>query len=290
MRSKDAERVLLVGADGMLGRAWETFLVSRHIAHDAVGRSRAAPDALDLADPNAIELRLQRGYRWVVNCAAYTAVDAAESDEVGATRVNGEAVGDLARSAAKHGAALVHYSTDYVFNGGACTPYAVNAPIEPVNAYGRSKARGEAYVRGASTSNMVIRTSWVYAPWGKNFVLTMRRLMRSQANISVVDDQRGRPTSVFTLVDATWALMQRGAAGTYHVADAGDCTWWELAREIGRIEGAMCEVLPCTTDQFPRPAKRPAYSVLDTSPTEALIGPLPDWRHALRRVLERCPA
>jgi len=274
----------------MLGRAWETFLDSRDIPHDAVARNRTAPNALDLGDPRAIECVVRRGYRWVVNCAAYTAVDAAESDEEGAIQVNGEAVGDLARSAAKHGATLIHYSTDYVFNGNARTPYAVNAPLEPVNAYGRSKALGEVYVRNASEHNLVIRTSWVYAPWGNNFVLTMRRLLRSQSQICVVDDQRGRPTSVFTLVDATWALMQHGANGTYHVADAGTCTWCEFAQEIGRIEGATCRVLPCTTHQFPRPAKRPAYSVLDTSSTEAVVGTLPDWHYALRRVLDQCSA
>lgn len=278
-------RVLLVGADGMLGRAWEAFLVAQRIEHDAVARSRPAPHTLDLRDPRAIEHVVRRGYRWIVNCAAYTAVDAAEADEDGANCVNSEAVRHLTMSAAKHGPALVHYSTDYVFSGRAQTPYAVEDPVEPLNAYGRSKARGEAHVRGGSSRNLVIRTSWLYGPWGTNFVLTMRKLLLSKPRVSVVDDQRGKPTSIFSLVNATWALMQLRANGTYHVADAGECTWFDFAREIGRVLGSGCDIVPCASDHFPRLARRPAYSVLDTTRTQQAIGPLPDWRCALRDVL-----
>lgn len=278
-------RVLLIGADGMLGRAWEQFLVSRGVEHDAVARRRPAPHNLELEDPKAIDRVVQGGYRWIINCAAYTAVDAAEADELGADRINSDAVRELATSAVKHGATLVHYSTDYVFSGDAQAPYPVDHPLEPINAYGRSKARGEAFVRAASSRHLLIRTSWVYGPWGRNFVLTMRQLLLSQPRISVVDDQHGRPTSIFSLVDATWALMHHGSLGTYHVADAGECTWFEFASEIGRMLGSPCEVVPCSSDQFPRPARRPAYSVLDTSSTERSIGPLPDWREPLRATL-----
>ncbi len=279
------DRVLLLGADGMLGRAWERFLVERGIPHDAMARGRPAPLSLDLTDAVSVDRTVARGYRWVVNCVAYTAVDAAESDEVNARRVNADAVGELAKSTANHGAGLIHYSTDYVFDGTSRTPYQVSHPIAPVNAYGRTKAAGEACVRDATSRHLLIRTSWVYGPWGKNFVLTMRRLLDSQSRVSVVDDQRGRPTSVFTLVDATWALMQLGAFGTFHVTDAGECTWFELASEIARVIGSSCEVVPCSTDQFPRPAQRPAYSVLDIEDTQARIGPLRDWRSALRDTL-----
>lgn len=281
-----SERILLVGADGMLGRAWEEFLVSRGVHCDAVSRRREAPNNVDLNDPDAIERIVKRGYRWIINCAAYTAVDAAEGDSAGAERVNAQAVRDLAINAVAHGTTLVHYSTDYVFSGRANTPYTVDHPVEPVNAYGRSKAHGEAMLREASSRHLLIRTSWVYGPWGSNFVLTMRRLLLSQPHVMVVNDQRGRPTSIFSLVAATWALMHAGALGTYHVADAGECTWFEFASEIARLIGAQCDVVPCSSEQFPRPAPRPAYSVLDTTATERIIGPLPDWRDALRKTLD----
>ncbi len=300
MVSSEAERrkVLVLGADGMLGRAWQQFLVSRGIEHDAVSRGRAEPRHLDVTDRGAVEGCLARGYEWVINCSAYTAVDAAEAAQKDAWEVNCEAVGYVAESAARHNCRVVHYSTDYVFSGRANVPYPVDTPIEPVNVYGRSKAEGEARLRSGLAEHLLIRTSWVYAPWGKNFVSTMRRLLRSQPRLSVVDDQRGRPTSVFTLVDATFALMQRvsdppteprhlASFGTYHVTNSGDCTWFEFAVSIRDAIGASCEVVPCSTEQFPRPAPRPSYSVLDLTKTVAAIGALPHWRDALSVVLEQ---
>lgn len=282
--------VLLLGADGMLGKAWEEFLVSSRVHHDAVGRRREGANALDVTDADAVERVVARGYEWVINCTAYTAVDAAETAESDARRVNGDAVGYVAHSAARHGAKVVHYSTDYVFSGRAHAPYEVDAPIAPINAYGRSKALGEALLLASGVPHLLIRTSWVYAPWGKNFFLTMRHVMAKQPRVSVVDDQHGRPTSVFSLVDATWRLMQRSQQqpqpgtttfGTYHVADSGDCTWFGFAEAIRDIVGAECEVLPCSTQEFPRPAPRPEYSVLSLDKTVAAIGALPHWKEAL---------
>lgn len=282
--------VLLLGADGMLGRAWEEYLVSSGVPHDAVARRRESPNGLDVTDPLAVESALARGYEWVINCTAYTAVDAAETAEGDARRVNGDAVGHIARSAARHGAKVVHYSTDYVFSGRAVAPYEVDAPIEPINAYGRSKALGETLLQDSGVPHFLIRTSWVYAPWGKNFLLTMRQVMAKQPRVTVVNDQHGRPTSVFSIVDATWRLMQRArhqpdaptVFGTYHVADAGECTWFGFAEAIRDIFGAACEVLPCSTQEFPRPAPRPGYSVLSLDKTVATIGALPHWKEALR--------
>lgn len=286
MSAAPGERILLVGADGMLGRAWEQILTAEGVEHDAVSRSRAGSHHLDVLDEAAVERRLRLGYAWVINCTAYTAVDAAEADEEGANRVNSDAVRNLATWAERTGAATLHYSTDYVFSGTATVPYGEEHPVQPVNAYGRSKARGEVQLRAGNPRHLLIRTSWVYAPWGKNFVLTMRQLLTTQPRISVVDDQRGRPTSVFTLVDTCRKLMQARAYGTFHVADTASCSWFEFASEVGRLLGARCELVPCSTEQFPRPAPRPAFSVLDTTKVESIVGGLPTWQHRLRTSLD----
>lgn len=281
----DSKQVLLVGADGMLGRAWEAFLDRQGVSFDAVARRRTGDGQLDVTDAAAVASRLARKYTWVVNCVAYTAVDAAEEHEREAFEVNSDAVDNLARGAAAVGSRLVHYSTDYVFSGVADSPYPVDAPIAPINAYGRSKAGGEVALFRAGGKPLLVRTSWVYGPWGSNFVLTMKRLLNEKSTLSVVNDQRGRPTSIFSLVSGTWGLMQHEASGPYHVTDGGECTWYDFTLAIQDIIGTSCEVKPCTSADFPRPAKRPAYSVLDISRTEALLGPLPHWQGPLRDVL-----
>lgn len=286
MSAARGERILLVGADGMLGRAWERALLAEGVAHDAVSRTRSGRNHLDVLDEVAVERRLSLGYAWIINCTAYTAVDAAEADEEGAHRINSDAVRNLATWAERTGAATLHYSTDYVFSGKATVPYDERHPVQPVNAYGRSKARGEQQLRAHNPQHLLIRTSWVYAPWGKNFVLTMRHLLTTQPRISVVDDQRGRPTSVFTLVDTCRKLMQARVFGTFHVADAESCSWFELAVEVGRLLGSTCELVPCSTEQFPRPAPRPAFSVLDTSKVESVVGGLPTWQDRLRTSMD----
>lgn len=284
------KQVLLLGADGMLGRAWEEFLLKQNIQHDAVSRHRSDGHRLDISDTQAVRDWLAKGYRWVVNCAAYTAVDAAEQDEATATAINAHAVQAIALAAKEYGARLVHYSTDYVFSGEATEPYPVDAPIAPQNAYGRSKAAGEAAVFNHADRPLVIRTSWVYGPWGNNFVLTMSRLLREKPQLRVVHDQRGRPTSILALVRNTWSLMNANVEGAYHVCDGGECTWFELTCELKKRLAAPAEVLPCTTDEFPRPARRPAYSVLDLSRTEAVIGPIDSWQVNLGEVLQRLSA
>ncbi len=281
----NSKQVLLVGADGMLGRAWERFLEREGVAFDAVARRRVDDAQLDVTDAAAVGTRLARRYDWVINCVAYTAVDAAEQHESDAFKVNCEAVENLARAAAVVGSRLVHYSTDYVFSGNAESPYPVDAPIAPINAYGRSKAGGEVALFRAGGKPLLVRTSWVYGPWGSNFVLTMKRLLNEKPSLSVVNDQRGRPTSIFSLVASTWALMQNDASGAYHLTDGGECTWYDLTVAIQDILGTRCDIKPCSSAEFPRPAKRPAYSVLDLSRAEALIGPLPNWRTSLEQVL-----
>ncbi|MEM6459788.1 MAG: dTDP-4-dehydrorhamnose reductase [Planctomycetota bacterium] len=270
---------VVTGAAGMLGRAWTELLRS-----DGVSCAAHDRQLLDITDPDAVARAAPEGTRVVVNCAAYTNVDGCETHEADAMRVNADGPARLAERCAAVGATLVHYSTDYVFNGQADAPYPTNAPIAPVNAYGRTKAAGEAAICATGCDHRILRTSWLYAPWGSNFVRTMLRLTAERDTLSVVDDQRGRPTSATHLAAVSKQLLA-APSGTYHVADGGQCTWFEFTKEIARLAGNTCDLQPCTTDQFPRPAKRPAYSVLDLTRTEAAVGPMPDWKVNLGSVL-----
>lgn len=274
--------VLVVGADGMLGRAWMELLEARRIP----ARGLFWP-GFDLTDRASIERDVRGDLRAVIDCAAYTDVDGAEANEELATAVNGTGVGSLVERCDALGVPLVHYSTDYVFDGRGSAPYPVDHPVAPLNAYGRSKRVGEERVLASPGRHLLIRTSWLYAPWGKNFVLTIAKLASEREELKVVHDQRGRPTSAEHLARASLALLEGEARGTFHATDGGECTWFEFAREIAARVAPRCRVSPCTTAEFPRPAPRPAYSVLDLSGTEARLGAMPDWRENLASVLAR---
>ena len=273
-------KYLLISPDGMLGRAWAELL-------DRTGQERTDvtyPD-FDLRDPSQVRDAVE-GHAVVINCAAYTDVDGAEDHEEEATAINGAGVANLAAACAQHASVLVHYSTDYVFDGTATAPYPVDHPVDPVNAYGRSKAVGEAAIADANCKHLIVRTSWLYAPWANNFVNTMARLTIELDTLKVVDDQRGRPTSAQHLAASTLTLLERDARGIYHVTDGGECTWYEFSRAIRDGVGGNAEITPCTTAEFPRPAARPAYSVLDLTRVEDEIGEMPNWRTQLATVLE----
>lgn len=273
---------LVLGGKGMLGRAFVAEL-----EHNALPYRSTDLDEVDLTRPETVRAAVFPGVRFVLNCAAWTNVDLAEKEEATAMAVNGHAVGSLARRCTDVGAMLVTYSTDYVFDGMATRPYRVDQKRAPLNAYGRSKAVGEELLEKSGGSWMNIRTSWLYAPWGVNFVRTIAKLLKEKPSIKVVNDQRGRPTSAEHLAAATLRMIDAGAMGMQHVTDGGECTWFEFAQEIGRLTKAPGKVEPCTSAEFPRPAKRPGYSVLDISGTEALIGKMPDWRENLAKVVER---
>ncbi len=281
MGRRMSERVALLGATGMLGRAMHQALSERGAEVHVLGR-----DALDLAAPGDLEVALPRGLDQVINCAAYTDVDGAESAPDAADAINGRGVGALAEHCRAIDATLVTFGTDYVFDGGATAPYPVDRPLQPINAYGRSKALGERLLAESGARYLMIRTSWLYAPWGSNFVLTMARLTRERDSLRVVNDQRGRPTSSRHLAHATLSLVERSADGIFHVTDGGECTWYELALVVRDHLGHACDIAPCTSAEFPRPAPRPAYSVLDISTTEALLGPMPDYRASVARALD----
>jgi dTDP-4-dehydrorhamnose reductase len=243
---------------------------------------------LDVTDPAAVEQAVH-GHDVVVNCAAWTDVDGAEADEAAATRVNGDGPRVLADACAAAGAWLVHVSTDYVFDGAATTPYPEDAPLAPRSGYGRSKAAGEDAVRSLlPETSYVVRTAWLYGAHGGNFVRTMATLERQRDTLDVVDDQHGQPTWSADVADRLVALVERGApAGTYHATASGQTTWCGLARAVFAELGADPErVHATTTDRFPRPAPRPAYSVLGHDAwRRAGLAAIGDWRERLHVAL-----
>ncbi|WP_433333619.1 dTDP-4-dehydrorhamnose reductase [Spirillospora sp. CA-294931] len=268
---------LITGAGGMLG----TDLTARLDGALALDR-----DALDLRDAEAVRATLHRTRpATVVNCAAWTAVDDAEEHEAEALAVNGTAVQTLATTCAEIGATLIQVSTDYVFDGTSPEPYAEDAPTAPVNAYGRTKLAGERAVL-ATGRGYVVRTEWLYGAHGPNFVATMIRLEAERDTIAVVDDQHGQPTWTGDLADRIIALAASDAPpGVYHGTSAGRTTWYGLAREVFTLLGADPDrVAPTTTAAFPRPAARPANSVLAHDRwSEAGLPPMPPWQEALRK-------
>ena len=270
-------RWLVIGHLGMLG----TDLMSVLAEHDVTGVDR--PD-IDITVASSVD-GVVTGYDVVVNCAAYTAVDDAESHEDIAHAVNAEGPANIATACARIGARMVHISTDYVFAGTATEPYAEDSPLDPRSAYGRTKAAGEQQVRSIlPNDSLILRTAWLYGAHGPNFVRTMIGLEASRDTLDVVDDQRGQPTWARDLATRIVASVDAGIpSGTYHATSSGDTTWFGLTRRIFEKLGAdPSRVHPTTTDAFPRPASRPAYSVLGHQGWEAAgLPPLPHWSDAL---------
>ncbi len=277
-----SERYLLIGDRGMLGRAFHALF-----AREGLYVKGLDLPEIDIAEPAQADAAVDGTYSAVINCAAYTNVDAAEADEPAALRANGEGPACLAAACKRADVPLVHFSTDYVFAGDAAEPYRADQTLSPLGAYGRTKAAGEIAIRDSGVAHLIVRTSWLYAPWANNFVRTISKLSKERDSLKVVDDQRGRPTSAEHLARTTLVLMRQDARGTLHVTDGGECTWFDFASEIVRLTGSACVVSPCSTAEFTRPAKRPAYSVLDLSTTERLVGKLSDWHVNLADVMGR---
>jgi dTDP-4-dehydrorhamnose reductase len=287
-------RVLVTGAAGMLG---SELLAQAPRGTECVGTDLAAgvqASGVDLADAGAVArlLREHGPFTGVIHCAAFTAVDLAEAREADALRVNAEACRVLARACAGAAIPLVAVSTDFVFDGRGRRPYREDDPPAPLSAYGRTKLAGErAALEEHPRGTRIVRTQWLYGPRGKHFPGTIHGLARTRPELKVVDDQTGSPTTTLELAPALWDVLARGEAGVYHAACEGSCTWFELARATLELSGlAAVELTPCTTAEFPRPAPRPAYSVLDCSKLARLRGKaLLPWRDALARFLERNP-
>lgn len=270
-------RILVTGAGGMLGRDLMAVLTGVEVT--AVTRAE-----LDVTDAIAVSAAVP-GHDVVINAAAWTDVDGAEEHERAATMVNGLGPQLLAAACAAEQARLVHVSTDYVFDGSATTPYPEDAPLGPASAYGRSKAAGEKAVRSLlPTAGYVVRTAWLYGEHGSSFVRTMASLEASRDTLDVVDDQVGAPTWTRDVALALRRLLASDApAGTYHATSSGQTTWFGLAQAVFEELGAdPTRVRPTTTDRFPRPAPRPAYSVLGHDAwTRAGLEPIEDWRRRL---------
>ena len=290
-------RVLVTGRAGQVGA--EVALALRGFA-EVIAHDR---NTLDLADPDQVVARVREARPdAIVNAAAYTAVDQAESDAESARRVNAIGPGVLAEEARRAGAVLIHYSTDYVFDGTKAAPYVETDATNPLGAYGRTKLEGERAIAAAACDHAILRTSWVYGPHGRNFLLTMLRLAAQRDELRVVDDQRGAPTSSAQLGRLTRALLEREPAlrersGIYHATAAGETTWRRFAEAI--FDGARRRagpafraprVVPITTAEYPTPARRPANSVLSNAKLEAAFGlQVGDWREGLDEALSALP-
>jgi dTDP-4-dehydrorhamnose reductase len=284
--------VLVIGETGQVARALAR--IGRVGSHPVrcLGRS-----TLDATDPASLIAALATTEPVaVVNAAAYTAVDKAESEPDAAAKLNADLPGQLAHWCADRGLPLVHLSTDYVFDGQADRPYREDDPMAPLGVYGVTKAEGEARVAAAGGPHLVLRTAWVWSEDGHNFAKTMLRLARERPEVRVVADQRGSPTYAGDLAEAMVRLLERGLAepaamawGTYHVTGAGETTWHGFAAAIFAAAEAAGHPAPrlaaITTADYPTPARRPAYSVLDTTRLAALGVRMPDWQKAVRRVV-----
>lgn len=293
-------KLLLLGGNGQVGRELRRSLAPLGelvvATRDGIGANVAAD--FD-APPSLADLVRGVSPDVVVNAAAYTAVDRAESEPAAAFRVNAEAPAAIARACAAAGVLLLHYSTDYVFDGQATRPYREEDATAPLGIYGASKLAGEQEIRASGARHGILRTAWVYAAHSANFLRTMLRLAAERDELRVVADQVGAPTPAAWIADATAAMLHRGIAhsGTWHLTQAGETSWHGFASAImeeAHALGLLARkpmVLPITTADYPTPARRPAYSVLDTTRLHDDFGILPpDWRDGLQRTLREVQA
>jgi dTDP-4-dehydrorhamnose reductase len=280
--------LLIVGHNGMLGR--DMMGAARSAGHNVSGAD--IPD-IDLTKPESIRSCVAAaGPQAIINCAAYTAVDACETDRVRAFAVNASGAGLLAGAAERCGALFVHFSTDYVFDGTKTRPYLESDPVHPLSEYGRTKLEGERLVRKNCKRSFIFRIAWLYGKNGHNFVKTIRTL--AEKNIStgtplrVVNDQFGTPTWTADVCRQTLRMIStRRHFGLYHCTSEGECSWYDFAREIVRASGIPVTVAPCTTAAFPRPAPRPKYSVLENSLLKKLgLNMMPHWKDGFREFLK----
>lgn len=283
-------RVALLGGSGILGSAMRETVPS--------GTELVAPShaELDVTDARAVEAYVDAFARagdahaasstWIVNCTAYTAVDAAESHEAEAMRLNADAPGVLGEAARRVGARVLHVSTDYVFGGVSDRPWREDDAVAPLSVYGRSKLAGERALQASGAASVIVRTAWLYGTVGKSFPRTMWERARQGLASRVVADQHGAPTNARDLAQWCWALIARDARGVVHASNAGQCTWADVAERVYAAAGAPGLVTRVSSDEYPVPAPRPRYSVLDGSRLEALLGaPRRPWEAALDEFL-----
>jgi len=276
-------KILITGAKGMLGQDLSASL--RSAGHEVTD---ADLPEVDITDPAQCEQAVA-GHDWVLNPAAYTAVDRCESEEALAFAVNAVGPANLGRAARRAGARILHLSTDYVFAGDATAPYAEDAPVAPRSAYGRTKAAGEWAVRAECPDAIIVRTAWLYGPGGNNIVKTIARVARERDTLSFVDDQRGQPTATRDLVRFIADVVRMDVEpGIYHGTSEGETTWYAVAQAVLEELGMdPARVRPIKTHEYPLPAPRPAYSVLGHDHTDAVgIARLPHWRDGLAATIK----
>jgi dTDP-4-dehydrorhamnose reductase len=284
-------KILLTGCTGQVGYELERSLQG---VGEVVAVDRARMDLSDLDQVRDVIRQVRPGL--IVNPAAYTAVDKAESEPELAFRVNAEAPGLMAAEAKLLGAAMVHYSTDYVFDGSQAAARVEDDATGPLNVYGASKLAGEQAIAAAGIPHLIFRTSWVYGMRGKNFLLTMLRLAKERDELRVVDDQHGAPTWSRTIADTTAQVLSQAHAGggewwrqnsgVYHLSSQGQTTWFEFTQAIVAAAGLDCRLLPITSAEYPVPARRPQYSVLSSERLMARFCHLPQWQDALRLCMQ----
>ncbi|MGE7778207.1 dTDP-4-dehydrorhamnose reductase [Chitinophaga sp. NPDC101104] len=275
------KKILVTGAKGQLGLSMQA-VSSKFPDFQLVLTDR---EELDVTDADAVAGFLDsQDIDGVVNCAAYTAVDKAETDEEAAFLLNFQAALLLAEAAQAKGIAFIQVSTDYVFDGRQNRPYTESDDASPQSIYGASKLRGEAAVLGSYPNAIVVRTSWLYSRYGVNFLLRMQELMQEKESLNVVFDQTGTPTYAPDLAEAIFTILSHPApeGGVYHYSNEGVATWYDFAVAIRELTGAACKVQPITSDQYPTPAQRPAYSVLNKGKIKAAFGlEIPYWKDSL---------
>lgn len=270
-------KVLVTGADGMLGESLVKVLKD---SHDVVSVGK---EYLDITDKDAVEKVLSSlTPEALINCAAYTNVDGCEYKKDIAFAVNAEGVKNLAETCCTRGIKLIHISTDYVFDGKKDGPYLEDDLVNPVNEYGRSKLKGEEYIRETLNDYLIVRSQWLHGKGGHNFVKTIIKLSKEKDSISIVNDQTGCPTYTDDLSRAIKTLMEKGCKGTYHAANSGSCTWYEFALEVFSIAKMDKKVIPIKTEESKRPAVRPANSVFDCGKLKRDVGFIfRPWQKAL---------
>jgi dTDP-4-dehydrorhamnose reductase len=269
--------LLVLGGAGMLGRAFA-----------GLGRSELRSlhrEDFELGHSDPFELLERQRPQLVINCAAYTEVDKAEAEPERAHLVNAAAVGKLAEACQSVGSGLIHFSTDYVFDGSANVPYEPDAPKRPINVYGQTKSDGEDLALQSGVELLIVRTSWVFAPWGKNFVRTMGELLRTRPEVRVVADQVGCPTYAPDLAARALALYESNVRGVAHVTNGPPVSWYEFAVAIQEAQGSDAQIIPVPSADFPRPAPRPHYSVLSSTSGRGIGEALPDFRKHLPAAL-----
>lgn len=283
--------IIVTGINGQLGQELRDVFSGAMQDYPVlyVGRSE-----LDLSDPASMESFFARHQpAYFIHAAAYTAVDKAEQEKELAYTINATTSGEIARCCRLYGTRLIYISTDYVFNGNGTAPYTTDTPADPVNYYGYTKWKGEQLILAADPTALIIRTSWVFSAYGNNFVKTMLRLMKEREVVRVVNDQRGCPTYAADLAKAIEVMVmhwEKGNthSGIYHFSNAGDITWYEFAVAIRDMAGVSCKVEPIPSSEYPTPARRPGYSVLDTQKIQHDFGVhCRSWQEALQDCLQR---